>query len=870
MPRLLSLVVRASATCARAALLGLSAALAPLASAAAQERVAASSRNEAVLPGASTAREANAARVAAAPELDGRDDDPAWRSAPLIVGFLEYEPNEGAETRFRTEARAAYDDRYFYVLVRMYDPAPDSIVSLLSRRDVRTNSEQVKIVIDSYHDRRTAYQFAVNPAGVKRDFYVYNDGIEDPSWDAVWDVGTGIDSLGWVAEFRIPFSQLRFPRRDTHTFGLMIVRDVARTGQRISWPLFRRNVQGYVSQAGELHGITGVPTPRRLELAPYLLAADESRRVSDGFDRGQRLTGGLDLKYGVTSNLTLDATVNPDFGQVEADPAVLNLGTTETFLSERRPFFLEGTGIFTFDVVCEDVDSGCSGLFYSRRIGRVPQLGDLYGGDLAPDATTILGAAKLTGRLANGLSIGVLDAVTQREEGELGRPVEPRTNYLAARVQQELRDGQTVLGAMATAVDRQLDVLAEPHLHRGAYAGGIDLRHRFLDRRYQFSTYVAGSLVRGDAAAIEATQRSAVHNFSRPDGEEAVDPGATQLGGAAFRVALAKFGGGKTRFETVYQRLSPGFEINDLGYLGRADEQMLRNWFSLQFNTPTRAYRRMFLNFNQWTHWTAGGLRTHFGGNFNGHMELPNTWWLHAGLTAGNLLPSYDDREARGGPAVRRSRIIEGFTGVEGDRRNPVVPVLFTGGWRGDDGRSSGWWIEPSVEIRASSRFSMVIGPYWRRAIDDNQWVDNFGDIGHDTTHYTFARLRQTTASVTTRLNYTHSPNLSFQLYAQPFITEGTFANWRELADPRAERYDERYQPYAGDPGGFDFKQMNTNAVLRWEYRPGSALFVVWSQGKEQFRPLASEFRLRDDSMDLWRIEPDNRLLVKLSYWFNP
>ncbi|MGK2962433.1 MAG: DUF5916 domain-containing protein, partial [Gemmatimonadaceae bacterium] len=328
------------------------------------------------LPATSTASPtaAMASRATAAPVLDGKLDDPAWQTAQSIDKFLEYEPNQGAETRFRTDARVVHDDRYLYVMARMYDPAPDSIISLLSRRDVRTQSEQLKLVIDSYHDKRTAYQFIVNPAGVKRDFYVSNDNNEDATWDAVWDVATAIDSLGWVAEFRIPFSQLRFASKQEHTFGLMIVRDVARTGARISWPLYHRDRNGYVSQAGEISGISGVSQPSRLEVAPYVVTKNETRPSGSSYDHPQSFSAGADVKYGLSSNLTLNATINPDFGQVEADPSVLNLSAFEQFFEERRPFFLEGSGIFTFNTACGDIDSGCTGLFYSRRVGRSPQL----------------------------------------------------------------------------------------------------------------------------------------------------------------------------------------------------------------------------------------------------------------------------------------------------------------------------------------------------------------------------------------------------------------------------------------------------------------------------------------------------------------
>ncbi|MGH7717213.1 MAG: DUF5916 domain-containing protein, partial [Gemmatimonadaceae bacterium] len=632
------------------------------------------------------------------PELDGRDVDVAWSAAPVIDQFLEYEPDEGAETRFRTEARVMYDDRYLYVLVRMFDPAPDSMVSLLARRDVRVHSEQLKLVIDSYHDRRTAYQFAVNPAGVKRDFYVYNDGVEDPSWDAVWDAATAMDSLGWVAELRIPFSQLRFANKPEHTFGLLIVRDVARTGERISWPLFRRNVQGYVSQAGEIRGIRGIPSPRRIEIAPYVVTKNVTEPDGDAYAHPQQMTGGADIKVGLSSNLTLDATVNPDFGQVEADPAVLNLSAFETRFQERRPFFLEGTGIFTFNVQCGDIDTDCTGLFYSRRVGRAPQLSGEYEYASNPTATTILGAAKMTGRLPNGLSVGFLNAITQRERAVGNETLEPRSNYAIARVQQDIRHGQTTIGAMVTAVNRSVDGFSKEFLRQEAYTGGLDLRHRFGDRRFELAAYLAGSYVAGTAAAIAATQRSGVHSYQRPDDDIEYDPTRTSLAGHAGRVSISKFGGGVTRFQSVYQRFSPGFEINDVGFLPRADEQMFRNWFALQFNQPNAVFRRASWNFNHWSNWTAGGLPTHLAFNTNAHVQLQNTWWLHGGVTYGNFLGStYFDRLARGGPAVRRSPSYDVWSGIEGDGRKAVTPFLWSGFWGGDDGNSHGWWLEPSV-----------------------------------------------------------------------------------------------------------------------------------------------------------------------------
>jgi hypothetical protein len=820
------------------------------------------------LPAYDAAVVAFAARVSPPPVIDGRDDDPVWRAVPVIDQFLEYEPQEGAATRFRTEVRVAYDDRYLYVLARMFDPAPDSIVSLLSRRDVRTQSEQLKLVIDSYHDGRTAYQFITNPAGVKRDFYVYNDVTEDASWDAVWDVGTTIDSLGWVAEFRIPFSQLRFANRDAHTFGLLIVRDVARTNQRISWPLYRRGQQGYVSQAGELRGLSELPSPRRIELVPYVLTKNESVQQANGFSHPQRFTAGADLKVGLSSNLTLDATVNPDFGQVEADPAVLNLGAFETFFQERRPFFLEGTGIFSFNVSCADIDTGCRGLFYSRRVGRSPQLRSGTDYD-APLASTILGAAKVTGRLANGMSVGLLNAYTQQERAGDGREIEPGTNYLVARVQQDLGNGQGGVGAMLTATNRSLDDASAPFLRREAYTGGVDFRHRFSERRYEFAASFSGSYVSGSEEAIARTQLDGVHRYQRPDGRLNFDPTRTSLTGDAQRMSLSKFGGGITRFQSVLQRFSPGFEINDLGFLQRADEQMFRNWFSLQFNQPTSIYNRAFFNFNHWSHWTSGGLPTQLGFNNNSHVEFRNSWWGHMWTSVGGFGGTFDDRVARGGPAVRRSPWFEIGGGVEGDRRWRIVPNLFGGMWRSSDAHSDSWWIEPSIQFRASTRLNGSFGVSYSSNTSDAQWLGNIpGDEG---VAYTFARLEQSTFSMTTRVNYTISPTLSLQFYAQPFVSTGDYSDWKQLDDPRATRYENRYRPYdGGDPGGFNFKQVRTNAVLRWEYRPGSALFAVWQHGREDFDPTASSFSFRRDYGDLLSLHPRNTFLIKASWWLNP
>src|SRR5256885_12095622 len=378
-------------------------------------------------PSSGTQR-ASAVRAASPVVIDGRDDDAVWRVAPAISQFREFQPKEDGDPRFATEARVAYDDRNLYVFIRAFDPHPDSILKLLARRDVRAASDQLKIMIDSYHDRRSGFEFAVNPAGVKRDYAVYNDNREDDAWDAVWDAGTQVDSLGWTAEFPLPLSQLRYVPRGTNTFGFGIWRDIQRYTERESWPLYRNSQAGISSQLGELSGLDGLPSPRRPEVAPYVVTKNVSVANRGALDSSPKATGAGDLNDGLTPSLTLDATVNPDFGQVEADPAVLNLTAFETFFQERRPFFVQGAGIFRFDVNCSAVND-CStgeGLFYSRRIGRAPQLD--YGDPNPPTAPTIYGAATLTRPPPGGQTAGLLDAVTARGAATLPRTMEPTTN----------------------------------------------------------------------------------------------------------------------------------------------------------------------------------------------------------------------------------------------------------------------------------------------------------------------------------------------------------------------------------------------------------------------------------------------------------
>jgi hypothetical protein len=816
-------------------------------------------------------RQATASRAVRPPVLDGRDDDEVWRTARPITEFVEFDPDEGKPARFSTMAKVAYDEHNFYVFIRAFDPEPQKIQKILARRDVRPPTDQLKIVIDSYHDRRTGYEFAVSPAGVKRDYAIYNDANEDDSWDGVWDVATTVDSLGWTAEFRIPLSQLRYANAPVHTFGFAVWRDIERFKERVSWPLYHRQQPGFASQLGEVTGIEGISSPRRLEATPYLVTKNVSVPAAVGFDHDQRFTAGADFKYGVTSNLTLDATVNPDFGQVEADPSVLNLTAFETFFQEKRPFFIEGANLLSFDVNCNVVNCQGEGLFYSRRIGRAPQLGDLYGDASSPTATTILGAAKLTGRTPGGLSVGVLDAITQRQSGIQNITIEPASNYGVLRITQDLRNGESTIGLIATAVNRSLDDSTRDLLRSSADVVGFNLRHRFL-HTYQLQAAVTASRITGTPRVLLLTQSEPAHYYQRPDGRLRLDSTATSLGGSTQQLKFGKVAG-FIEFETSYQRITPGYEINDLGFLNRADWQDQSTWASFNFQKPNAVFNRLFWNFNEWNDWTTAGLPLEHAVNTNTHTELRNHWWLHAGGTVGQLGTTFCDRCARGGPAVRVDPYIAPWAEIDGDPRKVFSPYVWGNLWRGDGGRSRSWMVGSSADIRASNNLTANVGLRFTRNRNDAQWFGNFTD-SLSAMHYTFGHLEQRTMSLSLRLNYTASPNLTLQVYASPFVSKGEYSSIRELNQPRAASYDDRFRPY-GDtavtnhPGGFDVKFFNSNTVLRWEYQPGSTLYLVWSQGRSDFDGALGTRSFSGDFRQLFRAPADNTFLVKVSHWFD-
>ncbi|HEX7283549.1 MAG TPA: DUF5916 domain-containing protein [Vicinamibacterales bacterium] len=808
--------------------------------------------------------------------LDGRFSEEIWQQAPPVVEFQQREPAEGQPPTLRTEARMVYDDSALYVAVRAFDTDPDKVVAILTRRDQRSPSDWIRIVVDSYFDKRSAYEFGVNPVGVKTDRYYFNDGQSDDSWDAVWDVQVERDGDGWRAEFKIPFSQLRFNNLSGGPVGFAVIREVGRLAETVTWPLLSRNANGFVSQFGEMRGLRMAGSPKKLELLPYTVAdlrtqPDEaSNPLSNPRDPGA--AAGLDMKYSVTPGLTLTATANPDFGQVEADPAVVNLDAFETFFPERRPFFVEGSGTFRFNMDCND--GNCTGMFYSRRIGRAPQGSPELAEDeysKQPDTATIIGAGKLTGRIG-GFSIGALTALTAREDAEIASSaslntrdytVEPMTSYTVLRARKEFTN-QSSLGFMTTATNRQNDA-ATSFLSDNAYAGGIDYDWR-LSPMYSISGYLAASHIAGTPEAITRLQENTVHGYQRPDADYvAVDTGATSLSGHAGSLSVGKIAGETIRFSSFVGYKSPGFDTNDLGFMRRADERNQSNWIQWRNFRPGKYVRTRNFNINQYQGWNFGGDRIYSGGNINSHWTFTNYYSIGGGFNL-DAAP-FRDRVTRGGPGVLGNPGRNIWYYLNTDNRK-ALQFFYNGGHWADSENSARHDINPGINWRATSSISLNISLRYFINGDESQWVEN-ETLEDGATRYVFGRIDQKTVSFPTRFNYTMTPTLSLQVYAEPFVSAGDYTNYKELVDGRADRYEDRYRPYdyAGN-ANFNIRSFRATNVLRWEYQPGSTVFVVWQQNKSDSQEYG-DFRFGRDFRGVFSAETNNTFLVKFSYWLN-
>ncbi|HLB35340.1 MAG TPA: DUF5916 domain-containing protein [Gemmatimonadales bacterium] len=836
------------------------------------------------------------------PAVDGRLDDPVWQAATPITDFTQRDPHEGQPGTERTEARIAYTDDALYVAIRAYDSHPEAIVAQLTRRDEESPSDWLAIGIDSYRDRRTAFAFFVNPAGVKRDSYLFDDSNEDYSWDAVWEVATSRDAEGWTAEFRIPFSQLRFPKRDEHQFGFNVYRVIARLNEEQYWRLPPKNQSGMVSRFGDLIGIEGINPPRRVEVMPYAAASGtfDPAEAGNPFQTGRDGRGrtGADMLVGLTSNLTLSATINPDFGQVEADPAVVNLTAFESFFPEKRPFFNEGLDVFRFPIALGDGDGANEQLFYTRRIGRAPQgeADDRGGYAQEVTETTILGAAKLTGKTPSGWTVGLLSALTAEERADVvdaagtrfSDPVEPRSLYSVGRLARDFRNGLTQIGVFATAMDRSLPRGLDD-LRRSAYAGGLKWSHRFRHDTYSVNGWLVGTRVLGSPEAIDETQRSSARYFQRPDLDYVTyDPARTSLSGFAGQFIFNKHAGGNWRFGVGVDTRSPGFEVNDIGYQRDADRSIQFTWINRRWLQPGKVFRRLNINFNQWYGWTYGWDRLALGGNVNLNYTLLNYWGGYLGLN--REWDGIATGALRGGPAFIRPGGTNGWGGFYSDDRKAFRLGLNGSFWRGDE--NAGWYygFGPDIAWRPASNVDLSVSPNLSRNVDRWQYLDTQDALG--STHYLFGELEQTTVNLTVRGNATFTPELSLQVYAQPFVASGDFTGFKRVSDPRAARFADRFEVFEADRlmvqtgevgvdldrdgqvdldlGNPDFSYLSfrSNVVLRWEYLLGSTLFLVWQHGRS-YDNHDGTFNLGSSLDQLFRSDARNTFVVKLNYWLS-
>jgi Domain of unknown function (DUF5916)/Carbohydrate family 9 binding domain-like len=860
-------------------------------------------------PGTSGAAAVHALRASGSIALDGSLTEAAWSQARAVDGFTQREPDEGAPATERTEVRVIYDDNALYVGARLYDRTPDSVRAQLARRDRIISADRFLVFLDSYHDKRTGFYFGINAGGTLYDGTLYNDDWDSDTWDGVWEGKAMRDSLGWTAELRIPYSQLRFQRQKTHLWGINFKREIARRNESDYLVRTPSNGSGFVSRFIDLVGIEAVTPPPRLEVLPYVTTRAEymSHEAADPFNDGTHLGAGMgaDLKLGIGSNLTLDATVNPDFGQVEVDPAVVNLSDVETFFDERRPFFVEGANIFEYGYGGANDFWGFNWInpsfLYSRRIGRAPQaeLPDDYDYSSVPSGSNIIGAAKLSGKIGDW-SLGALNAVTSREHAafSLGsqrwrQEVEPLTYYGVYRAQREISGGRHGLGFIGTLTARSFEgPELRDELSSRATGFGVD-GWTTLDKNavWVVSGWAGASRVGGTAERMQALQENSVHYFQRPDaGYLGVDSGATSLTGYAARVSLNKQKG-NWMFNSAVGVVDPDFEVNDLGFQFRGDQINSHLMFGHKWTRPGRVFRSWRLNLAGFRSYNYGGDVTWTGLFLTGLYELKN-------FSTGRWFVAYNpstvsDRRTRGGPLMINQPGVEWDFQLDSD---PNKQWIYGFGLHGNHyrrGWEQSWSARAALEWKPGSRLSLRIEPQIEKTGTSAQYVDTFDDplasntFGH---RYVFADLDQTTVSASVRLNWIFTPRLSLEVYAQPLLSSGSYTGFKELARPRSYAFNPYPDPMATadpdrivvDPDGagpaageeiddpnFSLASLRGNAVLRWEYSPGSTLFLVWTQNRSDTESIGT-FRTGRALDRLFGADGDNIFLIKVSYWWNP
>ncbi|MBV8520475.1 MAG: carbohydrate binding family 9 domain-containing protein [Acidobacteria bacterium] len=835
-----------------------------------------------------------AVRAEKAPVLDGDLSDPAWQNAPEITGFTQRDPHEGEPATRQTRVKVVYDDDAIYFGAVMEDDAPPT--PLLARRDSDLESaDYLTIGIDSQHDRLSGAKFMINPSNVQADMILYNDIYDDTSWDAVWESATKTSAKGWTAEIRIPYSQLRFPEQPSYVWGFNIGRWNARLHEGSRLVFSKKTDNGYVSRFADLTGIEGIKPRRAFEVVPYGVAREDLASRNDNpfvTPSSQRMDAGVDVKYGLSSSLTLTGTINPDFGQVEVDPAVLNLSQFETFFPEKRPFFTEGGNIFNFGEGPANSRWGFNTyfptFFYSRRIGRAPQGSIAADWTDAPGETTILGAAKVTGKLGKGWTVGAIEALTDREQAwfrtgaQIGKAtVEPMTNYLVARATREYgRDSRA--GFLFTSVNRRLTDNLEPTLRSNAYFGGVDGYTRFANKSWLFEWLTGTTLIEGSKEAITLAQESPARYYQRPDASHVeLDPNRTSLAGFGGRAMIGKQTG-HWRPNLQVMALSPGFELNDVGYLPRTDT--IATHAVMQYtNTDVGKYtRERSWWIGKYQNWNFDSDNTANGFYGNWYVEHKNYWYVYGG--GGYDWRAIDAQLTRGGPAAVRPKQFDVYVGAGNDSRKKfwVEPYI-----EDSEDELGGYFRRTSLilQYRPAPSLRLRIDPGFNRSRDAAQYVATVPDASYTPTfgnRYLFATLDQRTLDVGIRADWTATARLSMQLYVQPFIASGDYHSFKQLDEARELRYspvdtlhdaaDATYtarfasQTYDfGDPD-FNFRSVRGSAVVRWEFRPGSALFVVWNENRSDVVPFG-DFRFRRDLSALPGAPSQDVFLVKFSYW---
>ena len=832
------------------------------------------------------------------PLIDGYiKADEGWDVVEWSSDFTEKDPDEGTPPAYQTKFKVIYDTKYLYIAIRAYDAEPEKIESRLSRRDGFAG-DRVNVIIDSYHDKRTAFVFTTTAAGVKGEEFASQNGNNwDDSWNPIWYTNAKVDDKGWTAEMKIPFSQLRFGKAKEQVWGFNINRTIFRLQERSLWQRIPNDQAGFISEAGELHGLKNLVSQKQLEIQPFTVLqydnypAETGNPFRDGSDF--TLNAGLDAKIGITNDLTLDLTVNPDFGQVEADPGAIALDGFQIFFREQRPFFVENSNIFDYEFA-----NGSDNLFYSRRIGRNPHRNaNLSAGEFAdePQNSRILGAAKFSGKTRNGWSIGVLESVTGNEFAEIRTAnggtreeiVEPLTNYFVTRIQKDFNERNSFIGGIFTATNRHLDGNFN-ELHKAAYSGGIDFQHNWKNREYYIDGNVIFSHVLGSKEAIEDTQRSITRLFQRPGASHvAVDPNRTSLTGTGGRFEFGKNGGDTWRYNTGVIWRSPELELNDVGFLRSTDQILQFVNVDYLWLVPTETYRNMAINAEQLTEYDFQGnlnrLRFELAGNVN---------WIKNERTRAGIganFSRFNNFFLRGGPRWRSANSRYIFTSFDSDSGKKFAYNFRYTNVHSDEDVFSRNRFTLGFTYQPFDSFNISLQNQIEFTKDRSQYVTTTAN-GSDS-RYILGTMKNDELTTTLRFTYSINPDMSIQFYGQPFISRGRFSDFKFVNIAAAEKFTDRVNiydenqistqndvfrvdenrdgiiDYSFSNPDFSFVQLQTNLVARWEYIPGSELFLVWSRGSVGSADVADD--LVDSVSDqVFRAPASDTFLIKFTYRF--